>query len=163
MKKYIYACPRCGRQWVRFIPRSKMKCPFCSETWHTRGRRSTRSRFSWTATFLWLFWIALIAGVAVGHRQIVDFGTKFIQSHPIIKPKPKSNKGATVPPIKLKPPREIIKEQELREAEEKEREREENAENAENAAQETGVEGASSSEQTPDVAPDLELDPIPGE
>ena len=68
-----------------------------------------------------------------------------------------------MPPIKLKPPREIIKEQELREAEEKEREREENAENAENAAQETGAEGASSSEQTPGVAPDLELDPIPGE
>ena len=65
MKKYYYVCPRCGRTWVRYIPRSKMKCKFCEETWHTKNRKGTRSRFSFTATFLWLFWIALIIWGAV--------------------------------------------------------------------------------------------------
>ncbi|MBQ1337151.1 MAG: hypothetical protein II561_10385 [Thermoguttaceae bacterium] len=65
MKKYYYVCPRCGRTWVRYIPRSKMKCKFCEETWHTKNRKGTRSRFSFTATFLWIFWIVLIIWGAV--------------------------------------------------------------------------------------------------
>ena len=158
MKKYIYACPRCGRQWVRFIPRSKMRCPFCSEVWHTRGRRSTRSRFSWAATFLWLFWIALILVAVFGHRQIIDFGTKFVKDHPFIKPKVQSNKGATVPPINLRPPKEIIKEQEIREAEEREE-----AEKIEGETPETNAESALEVEKASNDAPDPELEALPGE
>lgn len=71
MKKFYYVCPRCGRQWKRLIPRSKMRCKFCSEEWKTHGRRGTRSRFSWFATFFWLFWILLIAGVALKFQTIL--------------------------------------------------------------------------------------------
>ena len=42
-----------------------MKCKFCEETWQTKNRKRPRSRFSFTATFLWIFWIVLIIWGAV--------------------------------------------------------------------------------------------------
>ncbi len=61
MRKYYYVCPRCGRTWRYFWPRRKMKCGFCSQTWKTRKAKGTYSRFSFTATILWLAIAAIIA------------------------------------------------------------------------------------------------------
>lgn len=60
MKTYYYTCPRCGRTWKRFIPRKTMTCKFCKEKWKTKGRRGTRERYSFEATFRWLLFIALV-------------------------------------------------------------------------------------------------------
>ncbi len=89
---------------------------------------------------------------------MIDFGTKFVKDHPFIKPKVQSNKGATVPPINLRPPKEIIKEQEIREAEEREE-----AEKIEDATPETNAENAPKQEKASDDALDLELDVLPSE
>ncbi|MBQ9873400.1 MAG: hypothetical protein IJM30_02960 [Thermoguttaceae bacterium] len=64
MRKYYYTCPRCGRTWVKFFPRAKMKCKFCEQEWRTKNRKGTRSRFSFTATLFWLFWLAVIVYAA---------------------------------------------------------------------------------------------------
>lgn len=103
MKKFYYVCPRCGRQWKRLIPRSKMRCKFCSEEWKTHGRRGTRSRFSWFATFFWLFWILLIAGVALKFQTILGLVADSVTERepsqvqaPAAKPKKK------VPPIQFR-------------------------------------------------------------
>ena len=165
MKKFIYTCPRCGRQWVRFIPRRKMKCRFCSEVWHTRGRRSSRSRFSWTATFLWLFWIVLIVSVALWHRQMIDFGKNFIESHPIVKPGVKSNKGAEVPGIgffeEQKQRDETRRQQEAQESEKTERENGETGE--ESAPTEGDAEIPSFDEFDVEIPADVPFEPQTGD
>ena len=64
MRKYYYVCPRCGRTWVRYFPHQKMTCPFCQESWHTRGHKGTRSEFSLKATLVWLLGIVVVAYAA---------------------------------------------------------------------------------------------------
>ena len=47
-----------------------MECKFCGETWHTSGRKGTRSRFSLIATLMWAFWIAIIL---LATWKVLDF------------------------------------------------------------------------------------------
>ena len=52
-----------------------MECKFCGETWHTAGRKGTRSRFSLVATLIWAFWLAIILLAAC---KVLDFmGVRF--------------------------------------------------------------------------------------
>ena len=106
MKKYYYVCPRCGRQWVRYIPRSKMKCRFCSESWHTHGRRGTRSRFSWTATFFWLVILAIVALAVFKFNAIVDCASNLWKNLKTGEVQEESSEGqptrVKVPPIRLR-------------------------------------------------------------
>lgn len=106
MKKFYYVCPRCGRQWVRYIPRSKMKCRFCSESWHTHGRRGTRSRFSWSATFFWLVILAIIALAVFKFNAIVDCASNLWKNFKTGEVQEESSDGeptrVKVPPIRLR-------------------------------------------------------------
>ena len=62
MKEFFYICPRCGRRWSFYIPHKKVTCKFCNERWDTTKRpKGSYSRFSWRATFLWLFGFCAIA------------------------------------------------------------------------------------------------------
>lgn len=106
MKKYYYVCPRCGRQWVRYIPRSKIKCRFCAEVWHTHGRRGTRSRFSWSATFFWLVVLAAIALAVFKFKSVVDYASNLLKNHSTENQDGPSNK-VKVPPIRLRSLEEI--------------------------------------------------------
>ncbi len=72
MKFYYYVCPRCGRTWRRYFPRSKMKCKFCNSTWKTKKAKGTRSHFSLKATFVWLIWIAAILFVLYKANAFVN-------------------------------------------------------------------------------------------
>lgn len=85
MKLYYYVCPRCGRTWKKLLPRTKMRCSFCRETWKTSKAKGTRSRFSLMATFVWLFWIGLIWFVAtdgwrIAQSKIADFNSQSIET-----------------------------------------------------------------------------------
>ena len=78
VKKFFYICPRCGRRWTRLWPRSVMKCDFCGESWNTVGKKTTSSRFSFSATLLWLVGIALVAFVVVKHDLIKDKAMSYL-------------------------------------------------------------------------------------
>lgn len=62
MRKYIYVCPRCGRAYIRYIPRRNMHCPVCDTVWKTRKAKGTSSYFSWKATIVFLAIVFSLTG-----------------------------------------------------------------------------------------------------
>jgi len=82
-----------------------MHCRFCSEVWKTKGRRGTRSRFSWFATLLWLFWIAVIVLIVYKYKAISQFASNTKEEEKRVQREVKAN--PKVPPIKFKSPKEI--------------------------------------------------------
>ena len=59
-----------------------MRCKFCQETWTTKNRRGTKSRFSFTATLWWSFWI-LVACFAFYKMGVLTFGVGRKDSAPV--------------------------------------------------------------------------------